>query len=171
MRSKNGIVVAIAVVAVAALVAVGWSLQRREQVVAVNVPAVGSPGHPAESASPDLVIPVASVTGRPAFYSTRVDGTELEVIAVRTSDGALRTAFNTCQICYSSGRGYYKQVGGYLVCQNCGNRFGMDQLGVAAGGCNPVPIFPEDRVTDGTNIIIPREYLAQAKALFASWKY
>ena len=40
-----------------------------------------------------------------------------------------------------------------------------------AGGCNPVPIFPEDRVTDGTNIIIPREYLAQAKALFASWKY
>ena len=68
MRSKNGIVVAIAVVAVAALVAVGWSLQRREQAVAVNVPAVGSPGHLAESASP-TGHPVASVTGR-GIYST-----------------------------------------------------------------------------------------------------
>lgn len=29
----------------------------------------------------------------------------------------IRTAFNTCQVCYSSGKGYYVQSGNVLVCQ------------------------------------------------------
>jgi uncharacterized membrane protein len=78
--------------------------------------------------------------------------------------------FNTCQVCYSSGQGYYKQEGDQLVCQNCGNRFGMDQVEVRAGGCNPVPIFPDNKAVDAENITISRDFLAKAKVIFANWK-
>ena len=63
------------------------------------------------SSGGNLTIPVDELTENAAFYSVNVDGTEMEVMAVKTSDGTIRTAFNTCQICYDSGNGYYKQEG------------------------------------------------------------
>ncbi|HOJ48424.1 MAG TPA: DUF2318 domain-containing protein [Bacillota bacterium] len=118
----------------------------------------------------DLVIPTGEITEKAKFYPVKVDGTKLEVIAVRASDGTIRTAFNTCQVCYSSGRGYYKQEGSFLVCQNCGNRFGTDDVEVTRGGCNPVPITAADKIVTDTDITIPKEFLAKAKAIFANWK-
>jgi uncharacterized membrane protein len=118
----------------------------------------------------DVVIDESKVTGEARFYPAEVDGTKLEVIAVRASDGTVRTAFNTCQVCYSSGRGYYEQEGDILVCQNCGNQFSMDQVEVEAGGCNPVPIFEGDKKTSGNKITIPLTYLKSAKEIFANWK-
>jgi len=118
----------------------------------------------------DLVIPVEEVTQNAVFYPVDVEGTRLEVIAVRAPDGTIRTAFNTCQVCYGSGRGFYKQQGTVLVCQNCGNRFRMSQVEVRSGGCNPVPIFARyKRVTD-KEIIIPLDFLKQAKGIFANWR-
>ena len=52
-----------------------------------------------------LVIPVSEITNDPQFYALTVNDTEMQVIAVRAPDGTIRTAFNTCQVCYSSGRG------------------------------------------------------------------
>jgi uncharacterized membrane protein len=118
----------------------------------------------------DLVIPVSAVTEKAAFYPVTVDGTKLEVFAVKAADGTIRTAFNTCQVCYSSGRGYYKQEGAELVCQNCGNRFTTDQVEVVHGGCNPVPILAENKTEDGTSITIPYEFLSASRAIFATWK-
>jgi uncharacterized membrane protein len=91
-------------------------------------------------------------------------------LAVKASDGSIRTAFNTCRVCYDSGRGYYEQEGNALVCQNCGNRFSPDQVEVAANGCNPVPIFPENKTVDDTSITISGEFLNEAKVIFANWK-
>ena len=68
----------------------------------------------------DLTIQKSEITEKARFYPVEIDGTKLEVIAVRASDNTIRTAFNTCQVCYSSGRGFYKQEGNVLVCQNCG---------------------------------------------------
>ncbi|MDR1108184.1 MAG: DUF2318 domain-containing protein, partial [Spirochaetaceae bacterium] len=76
-------------------------------------------------ADQDLVIPVAEITENAVFYPVDIEGTRLEVLAVKAPDGTIRTAFNTCQVCYASGRGFYKQQGSLLVCQNCGNRFRM----------------------------------------------
>ena len=76
-----------------------------------------------------LSIPTDELSENAEFYPVDVDGTEMEVIAVKDSTGTIRTAFNTCQICYDSGKGYYKQEGDKLVCQNCGNSFTMDQVG------------------------------------------
>ena len=90
-----------------------------------------------------LVIPVSDISSTASFYPVEVEGTRMEVLAVADSEGNIRTAFNTCQICYGSGRGYYVQEGNVLVCQNCGNRFTVDQVEIQSGGCNPWPIFPE----------------------------
>lgn len=121
-------------------------------------------------ASNDLVIFLTDISETAAFYPVEIDGTTLEVIAVKAPDGSIRTAFNTCQICYDSGRGYYKQDGNALVCQNCGNRFKMDQVEVQSGGCNPVPIFAENKTVTDESITISYAYLKEAKGIFENWK-
>ncbi|MDR2740773.1 MAG: DUF2318 domain-containing protein [Treponema sp.] len=121
-------------------------------------------------ADQDLVIPIAEITENAVFYPVDIEGTRLEVLAVKAPDGTIRTAFNTCQVCYASGRGFYKQQGTVLVCQNCGNRFRMSQVEVRSGGCNPVPVFKDQKTVTATTITIPQDFLKEAKAIFARWK-
>jgi uncharacterized membrane protein len=118
----------------------------------------------------DIVIQAGDISSTAKFYPASVDGMRMEIIAVRAGDGSIRTAFNTCQVCYDSGRGYYKQSGDALVCQNCGNRFRMDRVEVVSGGCNPVPIFPEHKTVTDETITIPYEYLKEAKVIFSNWR-
>lgn len=127
-------------------------------------------GSTAVTSGADLVIPISEVTDTVKFYPTEIDGVKMEVMAVKATDGTIRTAFNTCQVCYASGRGYYKQEGDVLVCQNCGNQFGVDDVEVTRGGCNPVPILSEDKTVGSDSITISKEYLAEAKEIFANWK-
>lgn len=127
-------------------------------------------GDTTTSSSGDLKIPISEVTEKAKFYPYTVDGTKMEVVALKASDGTIRTALNTCQVCNNSGRGYYKQEGDVLVCQNCGNRFQADQVELIKGGCNPVPIMKENKTEDGTNITISQDFLKQNKDLFANWK-
>ena len=118
----------------------------------------------------DLVIQIADITENALFYPVDVGGTRLEVLAVRTPDGRIRTAYNTCQVCFASGRGYYVQVGSVLVCQNCNMQYTMIQVETEAGGCNPVPIFPWSKIQTDSTITIPRAYLIEARTLFESWR-
>jgi uncharacterized membrane protein len=121
-------------------------------------------------ADKDLVIKVSEITENAVFYPVDIDGTRLEVLVVKAPDGTIRTAFNTCQVCYGSGRGFYKQQGTVLVCQNCGNRFRMSQVEVRSGGCNPVPIFPQNKTVTAQTITVSKDFLKEAKAIFARWK-
>lgn len=105
-----------------------------------------------------------------SFFPYTVDGVNMEVIAVKASDGTIRTALNTCQVCYDSGRGYYIQEGDYLVCQNCGNRFHIDQVEKIKGGCNPIPVLAGDKTDQGDSIILSRDFLASQKSYFIRWK-
>ena len=117
-----------------------------------------------------LWIPAEEVTETASFYPVKVDGISMEVLAIRDSDGNIRTAFNTCQSCYSSGRGYYVAEDRELVCQNCGYRFTADQVQVMSGGCNPYPIFAEDKTETESGIGISYDFLRSASAVFANWK-
>jgi uncharacterized membrane protein len=118
----------------------------------------------------DLVIQIADITENTLFFPVVIDGMQMEVLAVKTPDGMIRTAFNTCQVCYASGRGYFVQQETVLICQNCGRRYRMNQVERQAGGCNPVPIFPADKTVTASTITISREYLQKAKTIFASWR-
>ncbi len=118
----------------------------------------------------DIIIMIKDVTDKPSFYPATINGTDLEVIAVKASDGSIRTAFNTCQVCYNSGKGYYKAEGNEMVCQNCGNRFGVNDIEIVKGGCNPVPITDEYKTVSNETITIPRTILSQAVSIFQNWR-
>lgn len=118
----------------------------------------------------DLVISKEDITEKASFYPYEIDGVNLEVMAVKASDGTIRTAFNTCQVCYSSGRGYYQQQGDYIVCQNCRNAYTPEEVEVISGGCNPVPITTNDKIESDNSITIDRELLEEYKIIFANWK-
>lgn len=118
----------------------------------------------------DLVIPLAGISEKASFYPVDIDGTKIEVLAVKAPDGSVRTAFNTCQVCFSSGRGYYIQQGDKLVCQNCGNQFSTSDVEVSKNGCNPVPITEQDKTVDSQNITISNQFLTQYKVIFENWK-
>ena len=112
----------------------------------------------------------SEISNKVKFYPYESNGIKMEVLALKANDGTIRTALNTCQVCYSSGKGYYVQEGNELVCQNCGNRFSADMVGKAKGGCNPVPISDTSKVDDGTKITIDKNYLDKNKAYFSNWK-
>lgn len=119
----------------------------------------------------DFVITTDGITETATFYPMVVEGVEMEMFAVKAPDGTIRTAFNTCQVCYDSGRGYYVQEGDTLVCQNCGNRFQLGDVEKVKGGCNPLPIVAEYKTVDENTITIPYELFQAAKEFFLNWKY
>ena len=156
----------VAAAAVVLLCAIGVFIANRS----VTEPGSGAGGAEAITAGNALVIPVSSVTEQAAFYPVEVDGTEMEVFAIRASDGTIRTAFNTCQSCYTSGKGYYSMQDEDLVCNNCGFHFSPDQVEVSSGGCNPWPIFEENKTVTEDSISISYEFLSQSRDIFANWK-
>jgi uncharacterized membrane protein len=116
-------------------------------------------------------IPISEISETAQFYPVTVDGTRMEVVAVKAPDGTIRTAFNTCQVCNGSPKAYFKQSGTTLQCQNCGNKFPMSKVGVEAGGCNPVPIFDTEKTVTDESITIPYETLQANTYRFPSnWK-
>jgi len=118
----------------------------------------------------DVSIAKSEITETAKFIPYNAGGTNMELIAVKAPDGTVRTALNTCQVCYDSGRGYYVQEGDELVCQNCGNRFQISQVEKQKNGCNPVPILEDSKTDDGTTITISKDFLQQSKTLFENWK-
>ena len=120
----------------------------------------------------NLVIDTAGITSQASFvnYAVANGGTVIQLIVVRASNGEIRTAFNTCQSCYTSGRGYYKLDGNVLVCQNCGYHYVADQVEVKAGGCNPWPIFPENKTVTEDSIQISYDFLKESSSIFANWR-
>ena len=118
----------------------------------------------------ELQIPKKEVTATAKFYGYKLGNVQIEVLALRAPDGTIRTAFNTCQVCYNSGRGYYTQAGSVLVCNNCGNRFAAAQVELIKGGCNPVPISRDLKREDAEFIYIPKTIFEQARPLFLKWK-
>lgn len=176
MQKKRNRFILIAMAAlVALLLFAGCSLNNEESSASAQPTAAPQPeasGDTAEAAgdAEGLVIPVSDLTGKPQFFAYNANGKDMEIIALTTSDGSIRTAFNTCQVCYSSGKGYYKVEENSLVCQNCGNTFGFDDIAVTRGGCNPVPITEEERAEQDGNLVISGSYLNDASILFENWK-
>ena len=130
-----------------------------KQTVSYDIPADGA-----------LEIPVAELSEKIKIYSFTLDGLNMEVLAAKDADGTVRTAFNTCQVCNGSRKAYFKEEGDHVVCQNCGNSFGKEDVGILSGGCNPYPIFAEDREDTAETVEISYDFLKSAEGLFTRWK-
>lgn len=87
-----------------------------------------------------LTLPLASVNdGQAHFFTHQGQGAELKFFAVKSADGKLRTAFDTCDVCYKAKKGY-RQEGASMICNNCNQAFATDKIGDISGGCNPAPL-------------------------------
>ncbi|MDF2557875.1 MAG: uncharacterized protein K0R71_1703 [Bacillales bacterium] len=118
----------------------------------------------------DVELPIKEVSEKATFYTFTYNNMEMGALAVKASDGTVRTALNTCQVCFDSGKGYYLQEGDKVKCQNCGNLFGIDDIELVHGGCNPVPITEEFKTDGDGTVTISNEFLKQSEPLFKNWK-
>jgi uncharacterized membrane protein len=85
-----------------------------------------------------ITIPVAKLAdGKARFYKLEDGGKEIAFFAVKAQDGTIRTAFDACDSCYKSKKGY-EQQDDKMNCKNCNQKFAINRLGPnATGGCNP----------------------------------
>ena len=112
-------------------------------------------------------IPTEGIGEAVSFFNIDVEGTTVQVFALRDSYGKVHVAFNTCQSCTPSPKAYYVQIQGILRCDACGFTFEANQVGAVAGGCNPWPIPGVNVTADG--IVIPYASVAELADEFAHW--
>jgi uncharacterized membrane protein len=124
-RVKQSVWVTVVVVAllVGAVSVFGFSLGKYE-----NVKASGGV----------VSIPVDKLAdGKAHFYKFEDGSKEITFFAAKAADGSIKTAFDACDSCYKSKKGY-EQQGDKMNCKNCNQKFAINRLGPnATGGCNP----------------------------------
>jgi len=111
-------------------------------------------------------IPLAEISENAKWYEQNVGGAEVRFFAVKAGDGTIKTAFDACDVCYSEGRGY-RQEGGYMICNNCGNRYLIESLGtenIQGGGCWPGYLPSE---IGEENLIIKKPNIEEGKGRFS----
>ena len=99
-----------------------------------------------------LSIPVKNVNdGKAQYFKAKAgDGIMVSFFVIKSQDGIIRAAIDSCDVCYRSGKGYV-QDGNVMVCTNCGRRFATDRINEVKGGCNPAPL---NREIKGDNLVI-----------------
>ena len=131
-RSSKTVLAVIALAAFIGVFAVSFGLLPGSAVpVTGNAAAAGSSGI--------LSIPASEITGTAKFYEYETPSGTVRFFAIKASDGSIRTAFDACDVCWASHKGY-RQEGDYMVCNNCGNRYPIDGIGTKntkGGGCWP----------------------------------
>ena len=132
---------------IAALLTKGFGLVKPGQ--------TGSAGTGADSL---VNVPLSDVTNKAKWYEYESEGKKIRFFLVKAGDGTIKTALDTCDVCYAQKKGY-RQEGNYMVCNNCGNRYPIDGLGTEnmnPGGCWP-GYLPS--VVQGENVIIKKSDL------------
>ncbi|MBI2864780.1 MAG: DUF2318 domain-containing protein [Chloroflexi bacterium] len=84
------------------------------------------------------------------FYTYRTGGKEIDFFVLKSSDGVLRAAIDSCDVCFTYRKGYH-QEGDEMVCNNCGQRFPSVKINVIKGGCNPAPLT---RTVESDSLVI-----------------
>lgn len=83
------------------------------------------------------------------YYNTKLpNGDTVYFFIVKSADGKLRAAANGCQVCGAALQGFH-QEGDFMVCNTCGNKYPLNKIATEKGGCNPAPINPDLKITDG----------------------
>jgi uncharacterized membrane protein len=132
---------------------------------------VSGPDQPAGLASAGVAdstvsIPLEKIGSTANFFESNSGGTTVRFFAVRAGDGSIKTAFDACDVCFASKKGY-RQEGTYLVCNNCGNKYSIEGIGVenkAPGGCWP-GYLPSKVV--GNSLVIQKADLDKGRGRFA----
>lgn len=152
--SPNALIIATALVLLAAVV-----FATRANQDSVSAPDVGSltTGQDVSFAAADFD------DGQARFYRyVTAAGKEVRFFLMQSSDGVVRAAFDTCDVCFRERRGY-RQSGDNMICNNCGKAFRSRDINVVQGGCNPAPI---ERVVEGDRLVLRAAALEQGAFYF-----
>ena len=89
--------------------------------------------------------------GKAKYYAYQTpDGLNIRYFILKSSDGVIRAAFDSCDTCWTAGKGY-RQEGDNMVCNNCGLKFASVKINEVKGGCNPAPLT---RAMRGDKVVI-----------------
>jgi len=113
----------------------------------------------------EIVYPASKFDdGKARFYEFKTkDAAKIKYFIIKSSDGVIRAAFDSCDVCWREGKGY-SQKDDFMVCNNCGKRFKSTKINEVSGGCNPTPLT---RKTENGKVIITIENLLEGKQFFA----
>jgi uncharacterized membrane protein len=101
--------------------------------------------------------------GKAKYFEFQADnGITIKYFVLKSSDGVVRAAFDACDVCWPSGKGYF-QEGDNMVCRNCGKRFASVKINEVKGGCNPAPLA---RQVDGDSLVIQVADILSGKTYF-----
>lgn len=99
----------------------------------------------------EVLIPLSKINdGKAHYFSYKDSGKEVKFFVVKSPDNIIRAAFDACDVCFLSRKGY-SQSGDFMLCNNCGRRFHASRINVEEGGCNPAPL---KRRIVGKNLVI-----------------
>ena len=101
--------------------------------------------------------------GKAKHFEFRADnGITVKYFVLKSSDGVIRAAFDACDVCWPSGKGYYQEQD-KMVCRNCGKRFASVKINEVKGGCNPAPL---NRQIEGDNLVIQVSDILKGQSYF-----
>ena len=123
----------------------------------------------ADSSNPDasatsITYPVELFAdGKARHFSYKVDDSiTIQYFILKSSDGIIRAAFDACDVCWPSGKGY-QQSGDVMVCRNCGRKFASIRVNDVKGGCNPAPL---ERKIEGEKLVLQVQDILSGKKYF-----
>ena len=117
------------------------------------------------SAVKDVVIEKSSIGENVRFVNVKPLSTK--IMAVRTSEGEYRLAFDDCLSCYYNEgvRAHFSDSGESVICDNCGCETFYDDMGLISDECTPIPILSDYIVEDENTITIPKDFLERCKEM------
>lgn len=126
-------------------------------------PALADP-KPVAAAPSEFIFPVAQFAdGKARHYSfSAPGGITIKYFIIKSSDGVIRAAFDACDVCWASGKGY-QQDGDAMICRNCGKRFVSKLVNESKGGCNPAPL---KRTVKGDKLVIQTKDILEGRHYF-----
>lgn len=93
----------------------------------------------------EIHIPLQKISdGKAYYYVYSGEDQEVRFFVVKSADGVIRAAFDACDVCFHSKKGY-SQDGEFMICNNCGRKFHSNRINVVQGGCNPAPLQRAER--------------------------
>ncbi len=111
-----------------------------------------------------ISIAIADLTTEAIWYSFEAQEVTVYYFALLGEDGTPHVAIDACDVCHGAKKGY-SQDGEWMVCNNCGQEFHVDDIGDEnqSGGCNPgfIPV----EITD-THVLIEPEMLEASSWYF-----
>ena len=127
-----------------------------------NQPSAAPSAAPSDGATVSLAVGQFA-DGQARHYSYEAPGgVTIRFFVIKSSDGVIRAAFDACDVCWRSNRGY-RQEGDFMVCNNCGQRFPSVRVNEVKGGCNPAPL---ERQVQGDKVLLKVADILTGKTYF-----